>query len=131
MSKENSDKTENSLKNLIPFKEGKTGNPNGRPKGVKNRSTIAKKWMEAVRGKYNGEDIPASDMMMLKQIEKAMKGDLKAAQWIYDNGYGKMTEHIKEDSTQTILDGDKMTDAERERLLKAIRRPKSTEGDSK
>ena len=35
--------------NLIPYKKGQSGNPNGRPKGSKNRSTIAKKWLQAIR----------------------------------------------------------------------------------
>ena len=32
--------------NLKPFKKGQSGNPKGRPKGSKNRSTIIKKWLE-------------------------------------------------------------------------------------
>ena len=33
------------LDNLKPFKKGESGNPNGRPKGSLNRSTVAKKWL--------------------------------------------------------------------------------------
>ena len=35
--------------NLKPFKKGESGNPNGRPKGSKNRSTIMEKWLEVRR----------------------------------------------------------------------------------
>jgi len=35
-----------SKEDLIPFKKGESGNPNGRPKGSKNRSTIARRWLE-------------------------------------------------------------------------------------
>ena len=28
------------------WEQGESGNPNGRPKGSKNRSTIARKWLE-------------------------------------------------------------------------------------
>ena len=36
--------------NIKPFefKKGQSGNPAGRPKGSKNRSTIAKKWLETM-----------------------------------------------------------------------------------
>ena len=32
--------SKNSLKNLVKFKEGESGNPNGRPKGSRNKKTI-------------------------------------------------------------------------------------------
>jgi hypothetical protein len=31
---------------LKPFEQGESGNPNGRPKGSRNRSTIARLWLE-------------------------------------------------------------------------------------
>ena len=31
---------------LKPFEQGESGNPNGRPKGSRNRSTIARRWLE-------------------------------------------------------------------------------------
>lgn len=33
--------------NLTHFKKGESGNPNGRPKGIRDRSTIVKYWLEA------------------------------------------------------------------------------------
>jgi hypothetical protein len=38
-----------SKEDLIPFVAGQSGNPNGRPKGSKNRSTIARKWLETIQ----------------------------------------------------------------------------------
>jgi hypothetical protein len=36
--------------NLIPPpQKGEVRNPNGRPKGSKNRSTIARKWLETIK----------------------------------------------------------------------------------
>ena len=35
------------------FIKGKIGNPNGRPKGTRNRSTIVREWLEANYKKVN------------------------------------------------------------------------------
>ena len=35
--------------NLIPFQKGESGNPNGRPKGSRNRSTIVRQWLEVIQ----------------------------------------------------------------------------------
>jgi hypothetical protein len=35
--------------NIIPPQHGEVRNPNGRPKGSKNRSTIARKWLETIQ----------------------------------------------------------------------------------
>ena len=61
-----------------PWKKGQSGNPNGRPKGVKNRSTIARKWLEAkemFRNPITGEDelLTQEDIATLAQILKARK----------------------------------------------------------
>ena len=39
--------------NLRFWKKGESGNPNGRPKGSKNRSTIAKKWLQVLQETKN------------------------------------------------------------------------------
>ena len=35
------------------WKKGQSGNPNGRPKGARNRSTIAKKWFKVMKTSRN------------------------------------------------------------------------------
>ena len=39
--------------NLIPFQKGESGNPNGRPKGSRNRATIVRQWLEVNRESFN------------------------------------------------------------------------------
>ena len=49
--------------NLIPVQLGEVRNPNGRPKGAKNRSTIARKWLEvnqSLKNPITGEQVTMS-----------------------------------------------------------------------
>lgn len=81
--------------NLRPaWKQGEQSpNPNGRPKGSKNRSTIARKWLETMQQSKNpitGEDetLTQEDLMTLALIHKARKGDVNAYKQLMDSGYG-------------------------------------------
>jgi len=79
--------------NLKPFKKGESGNPNGRPKGSKNRSTIAKYWMEVIQDLKNpltgdNEKMSQEDLMTLALIKKARGGDVNAYKALMDSGYG-------------------------------------------
>lgn len=80
--------------NLIPPPQpGEVRNPNGRPKGSKNRSTIARKWLETLQQSKNpitGEDetLTQEDLMTLALIHKARKGDVNAYKQLMDSGYG-------------------------------------------
>ncbi len=81
------------LENLTPFEKGSVPNPNGRPKGSKNRSTIARKWLETLQQSKNpitGEDetLTQEDLMTLALIHKARKGDVNAYKQLMDSGYG-------------------------------------------
>ena len=81
------------LDNLTPFEKGSVPNPNGRPKGSKNRSTIARKWLETMQQSKNpitGEDetLTQEDLMTLALIHKARKGDVNAYKQLMDSGYG-------------------------------------------
>jgi hypothetical protein len=81
--------------NLIgkEFKKGQSGNPKGRPKGVKNRSTIARQWLSVeeeasnpITGKI--EKLSQEDIITLQQIKKARKGDTNSYKALLDSSYG-------------------------------------------
>ncbi len=82
-----------SKEDLIPFKQGESGNPNGRPKGSKNRSTIARKWLEVNQSLKNpltgdNETMSQEDLMTLALIKKAREGDTNAYKALMDSSYG-------------------------------------------
>jgi len=102
---ENKEGTEKRLANLIPFKEGESGNPSGRPKGSKNLSTILKEMLEAeidvvVDGKK--EKKAFKDVIIRKLIQKANNGDLRAIREIFDRVEGKPKETVNLQSDNTI-----------------------------
>ena len=78
---------------LKPFEAGESGNPAGRPKGSKNRSTIAKYWLEVNQNLKNpltgeSETMSQEDLMTLALIKKARDGDVNAYKALMDSGYG-------------------------------------------
>jgi hypothetical protein len=93
------------LDNLKPFAKGESGNPNGRPKGSKNRSTIARQWLEVNQNLKNPltgetETMSQEDLMTLALIKKAREGDVAAYKALMDSGYGAPVQQIE----QTILE---------------------------
>jgi len=87
------------IDNLKPIQPGESRNPNGRPKGSKNRSTIARKWLEAaesIKNPITGESeyLSQEDIMTLALIKKARNGDVQAYQKLMDSGYGMPTQQI-------------------------------------
>lgn len=82
------------------FKKGQSGNPNGRPKGSKNRSTIARKWLDAMQTAKNpitGEDeqLSQEDLATLAQIKKAREGNTHAYKALMDSAFGLPTQHVE------------------------------------
>ena len=63
----------------------------GRKKGVKNRSTILKKWIE-VKVKIKEKEVfgTVEDEINLALITKALSGDVQAIKEINDTLYGKI-----------------------------------------
>lgn len=107
--------------NLIPAKKGEVRNPNGRPKGAKNRSTIARKWLEVNQSLKNPltsetETMSQEDLMTLALIKKAREGDVSAYKALMDSGYGAPIQQIEQTSMEVDLSD--LTTEEIKELLK-------------
>lgn len=103
------------------FKKGESGNPNGRPKGAKNRSTIARHWLEVNQKLKNpitgdSETMSQEDLMTLALIKKAREGDVTAYKALMDSGYGAPIQQIEQQ--QTSVDLSDMTTDEIRDILK-------------
>ena len=62
--------------------KGTSGNPRGRPKGVKNRATILRKILNGpIKLRVNGKlvTVPRIEAVYLRQIEDALRGSIKSA----------------------------------------------------
>lgn len=103
------------------WQSGESGNPNGRPKGSKNRSTIAKYWLEMEQSITNpltgqNEVVSQEDAMTLALIKKAREGDTNAYKALMDSGYGAPIQQVEQ--TQTNVDLTGLTSDDIRQLLK-------------
>jgi len=95
--------------NLKPFKKGEVTNPNGRPVGSKNRSTIARKWLcveQSAKNPLTGEDekLSQEDLITLAQIKKARNGDVNAYKALMDSGFGAPKQTTESEVTLNNFD---------------------------
>jgi hypothetical protein len=102
---------------LKPFEKGESGNPNGRPKGSKNRSTIARRWLEVNQNLKNpltgeSENMSQEDLMTLALIKKAREGDTNAYKALMDSGYGAPVQQVENDITIKEFDISKLYNGE-------------------
>ncbi len=85
--------------NLVPFPKGKSGNPKGRPKGVKNWSTVVQHILadeklldKVVKTKPSyWNELPTkngANAIVVAMMINAMAGDEKAANWLRRAGFG-------------------------------------------
>jgi hypothetical protein len=90
------------------WEKGESGNPAGRPKGSKNRSTIARQWLEvnqSLKNPLTGEQETMSqeDLMTLALIKKAREGDVAAYKALMDSGYGAPLQQVEQTITELPL----------------------------
>lgn len=96
-------------KNLKPaWQKGESGNPKGYTKGQKNRSTIARYWLEVNQNLKNpltgdNENMSQEDLMTLALIKKAREGDVQAYRALMDSGYGAPVQQIEQTNTEIDL----------------------------
>jgi len=86
--------------NLNPFKKGKSGNPKGRPKGAPNRSktildilSLEQKVVNPIT--KNEENLNQWQLIVLAMLKKARAGGVREAEWLSNNGYGKLMENLE------------------------------------
>ena len=87
------------------FQKGESGNPTGRPKGSKNRSTIARQWLETTQKAKNPitgveEILTQEDLGTLAMVKKMREGDVSAYKELMNSAYGAPLQQIE----QTILE---------------------------
>jgi len=101
------------MKKLPPkknrFKKGQSGNPKGRPKGVLNRKTIIRKFLEAeeeVKNPINKEKekLSQAEIMTLSMIKQARGGNVRAFELLFDSAFGKIPDVIHNEKKINLSD---------------------------
>ena len=87
------------------FKEGESGNPNGRPKGTRNLSTILKAMLQedvevVIDGKKERRQF--QEVIIRKLLKKANDGEIRAIIEIFDRVEGKAKQEIATEHSGTI-----------------------------
>lgn len=82
--------------NLKPWEKGQSGNPAGRPKGSRNRTTIVRELLEAKAVNGEGQVV---DQITRALIQKAAEGDTRAFKELMDSAYGKVKDKLESSVT--------------------------------
>lgn len=122
----NNQPKQNPIPNNKPFPKGVSGNPLGRPKGLRNRSTIVREWLEATYKKVNpitgqNETLQIQDHLVISLIGKALKGDVQAFRELFDSGHGKVSELLDVTSKGESITQEKLSPDERRMMIDKLR----------
>lgn len=85
------------IANLKPFKKGQSGNPKGRPKKLPQLDEL----MAEVLGEEK-DGMTAAKAILAKLRQKAISGDVRAAEIMLDRAYGKAKQSM-EITEKTII----------------------------
>jgi hypothetical protein len=87
-------------KNLIPFKEGESGNPNGRPKGQRNYATIYRLALEKYAKEKGMTAEELEEEIEVVGLKQAVKGNYKFFQDVRDRTHGKAKQSPDDPGTE-------------------------------
>ena len=101
--------------NLKKFSAEYQPEKNGRPKGSRNRSTIARQWLETTQKAKNPitgveETLSQEDLGTLAMVKKMRDGDVSAYKALMDSGYGAPVQQIEQTNIEQPLFPDVNTD---------------------
>ena len=107
LNKYSEDTVKNVQRNIKSWTKGQSGNPKGKPKGAKNRSTIIKEILSLMVKKVDadGKAVWQSKeyLMVEALVNKAIdKGDVNAFNAIYNNLYGNLKDTVDLNTTEEV-----------------------------
>jgi predicted outer membrane protein len=88
--------------NLIPFKKGESGNPNGRPKGQRNFATIYREAIEKIAASKNMTAEDFEIQLAEQALRKAFNGDTRFYTDTMDRVHGKAQQVIDHNIDATV-----------------------------
>lgn len=77
-----------------PWKPGQSGNPNGRPKGRRDRRTVLWAAIQRIAEKKNMTPEEVEEALQAAGLEKAIKGSFFHYKEVSDGLYGKITDKV-------------------------------------
>lgn len=111
--KEETEKTDVKQKSHL-YKKGQSGNPNGRPPGTKNFSTLFEKAIKKIAESTNQKEIDIEADLVLRAINEAKKGKYQYHKDIFDRVYGQAVQKIESKTEMEI----NLSDEQKEKLSK-------------
>lgn len=121
---------------MAKFRKGESGNPNGRPKGSPNLGRIvtesARRWSQIERevevtdpatGKRSKQTMTLLDAVVLRVIDRAMKGDNYATKLLFNYVDGMPPQEVSFEGTVTTTSLSEMnlSDEDMERVRNRVR----------